>query len=100
VESFVDIADEDLHALSDAVAAVARRVMAVLLPGGLNVVQSTGSPATQTVAHLHVHVVPRTVGDGLPDLWPPPRDWPEAELDDIARALREERRTNHRRGEQ
>ncbi|MFB8085929.1 HIT domain-containing protein [Streptomyces sp. NPDC055992] len=32
---------------------------------------SKGSPATQTVVHLHIHVLPRTDGDGLPLPWTP-----------------------------
>jgi histidine triad (HIT) family protein len=76
------------HALSDAVLDVAARVRAVLGPAGLNVVQSSGTAATQSVFHLHVHVVPRNPGDRLPVLWPPPRDWPEEDLDLIVRKFR------------
>ena len=75
------------HALTDAVLDVAARVQAVVCPAGLNVVQSTGAAASQSVFHLHVHVVPRTVGDGLPDLWPLPREWPAGELELIAQRL-------------
>lgn len=38
------------------------------LPAG-NIITSKGSPATQTVFHLHAHVVPRVVGDGLALPW-------------------------------
>ncbi|MER6830804.1 HIT domain-containing protein [Streptosporangium sp. NPDC000563] len=36
-----------------------------------NVITSRGAAATQTVFHLHLHVVPRTLGDGLPLPWTP-----------------------------
>jgi histidine triad (HIT) family protein len=36
-----------------------------------NLITSAGEPATQTVMHLHVHYVPREVGDGLPLPWAP-----------------------------
>nr|WP_083472580.1 HIT family protein [Kibdelosporangium phytohabitans] len=36
-----------------------------------NLVTSKGAPATQSVYHLHVHVVPREPGDGLPLPWTP-----------------------------
>ena len=88
VSSPVELDAEAAHQLTDAVLAVTRHVMRVLGPEGLNVVQSTGAVASQTVAHLHVHVVPRTNGDGLPGLWPPGRDWNPAELDRIAAGLR------------
>lgn len=40
-----------------------------LMPGDFNVITSAGVAATQTVFHLHVHLVPRSVGDGLALPW-------------------------------
>ncbi|MFC0533137.1 HIT family protein [Phytohabitans kaempferiae] len=34
-----------------------------------NLITSVGSPATQTVFHLHIHIVPRHSGDGLALPW-------------------------------
>lgn len=34
-----------------------------------NIITSIGAPATQTVFHLHIHVVPRREGDGLALPW-------------------------------
>ena len=39
-----------------------------------NLITSAGPAATQTVYHLHVHVVPRTEGDGLPLPWTPQQE--------------------------
>lgn len=39
-----------------------------------NIITSRGSDATQTVFHLHIHVVPRATGDGLPLPWTPQRN--------------------------
>ncbi|MEV8439199.1 HIT domain-containing protein [Actinosynnema sp. NPDC051121] len=36
-----------------------------------NIITSKGAAATQTVFHLHVHVVPRTEGDNLHLPWTP-----------------------------
>lgn len=36
---------------------------------GYNLIQSNGAPATQTVPHVHVHLVPRHDGDGLTLPW-------------------------------
>ncbi|HEX8321590.1 HIT family protein [Longimicrobium sp.] len=36
---------------------------------GYNLITSVGSVATQTVMHLHAHVVPRRPGDGLALPW-------------------------------
>lgn len=35
-----------------------------------NILTSVGPLATQTVPHLHVHVIPRTPHDGLHEDWP------------------------------
>lgn len=83
----IDMDAATAHALADAVLAVARRVAAVMEPEGLNIMQSTGAVASQTVAHLHVHVVPRASGDGIPGFWPPGQDTEPLELDRIAAAL-------------
>lgn len=37
--------------------------------GDCNIITSVGAVATQTVFHLHVHVVPRHLGDGLTLPW-------------------------------
>jgi histidine triad (HIT) family protein len=45
---------------------------------------------SQSVPHLHVHVVPRTKGDGLRGFfWPRGKYADDAEADDYARRLRE-----------
>jgi len=45
---------------------------------------------SQSVPHLHVHVVPRTKGDGLRGFfWPRTRYAGDAEADEYARRLRE-----------
>lgn len=38
--------------------------------GPCNLITSAGAPATQTVFHLHVHLIPRGTGDGLTRSWP------------------------------
>jgi histidine triad (HIT) family protein len=39
--------------------------------GDCNLITSMGPAATQSVPHLHAHVVPRSAGDGLPLPWTP-----------------------------
>ena len=38
-------------------------------------VQSNGAAATQTVMHLHIHLVPRWRKDALGRIWPPETDY-------------------------
>ncbi|MFF1530930.1 HIT family protein [Cellulomonas sp. NPDC058312] len=76
------------RALADAVRSAAHAVRAATGFDGLNVVQSNGAAAGQTVFHLHVHLVPRTDGDRMPRLWPPDAAWSRDELDRSADALR------------
>ncbi|WP_416211403.1 HIT family protein [Frankia sp. Cas3] len=39
-------------------------------PAGPNVIQSNGTAATQTVWHLHIHLVSRWHGDRCGPIWP------------------------------
>ena len=70
--------------LTHATLRVARAVRTALSPDGLNIIQSNGAAATQTVQHLHVHVVPRWAGDAIGPIWPPEST--------VKRSMREERR--------
>ncbi|MFF6913619.1 HIT domain-containing protein [Streptomyces sp. NPDC012466] len=54
-------------------AATMRRVAELAAEAGdCNVITSRGAAATQTVPHMHVHLVPRRHGDGLLLPWTPP----------------------------
>ncbi|WP_168801476.1 HIT family protein [Glycomyces buryatensis] len=67
---------------------VADALRATLHPQGLNVVQSNGAAASQTVMHLHIHLVPRWEGDALPRLWPTAPPVFDADLDETAAEIR------------
>ncbi|BBZ49102.1 HIT domain-containing protein [Mycobacterium heidelbergense] len=73
-------------------ASITRRVAAAVAEAtnaeGLNIIQSNGAAAGQTVFHLHVHVVPRSDGDRMPRLWPEDAEWQPAQLDSITDRLR------------
>ena len=57
--------------LMQAVIRVGQAIKSTLRPDGLNLVSSAGEAASQTVFHLHLHVVPRWAGDDLGNIWPP-----------------------------
>ncbi len=48
---------------------VARAMQAALAPEGLNLLQANGPGAAQSVPHLHLHLIPRRVDDGLTMSW-------------------------------
>ena len=64
-----DISEETLAAVSRSVSKVAWAVNQALSPDGLNLVQANGPGAQQSVAHFHVHVLPRKRGDDLKLNW-------------------------------
>lgn len=57
--------EEDGVAVWRAVRRLAGAVRAGLRADGLNILQSNGRAALQTVFHYHVHLIPRYVGDGI-----------------------------------
>ena len=48
---------------------IAKAVQKTVNPDGINVVQANGPGAKQSVFHLHVHVIPRGMDDGLTMNW-------------------------------
>ncbi len=77
--------------LTRAAVAVGRAIDKALHPDGMNLITSAGAAASQTVMHLHLHLVPRWEGDHIGNIWPPPEPWPDAVTkDDIAAAIRRE----------
>ncbi len=48
----------------------AARVAELLSLAPCNLITSVGAAASQTVLHLHIHIVPREPGDGLLLPWP------------------------------
>ena len=89
VQDFLDVKRPEAIAVADACIAVGRALKAELAPAGMNLLTSAGEAASQTVFHLHVHLLPRWEGDALGDIWPevPPSD--ADELDALAAALRQ-----------
>ena len=79
VADLADITDVESRQLGAAVRRTARAVRASVSPDAMNIIQSTGNAATQTVPHVHFHVVPRWADDPMELSWPQ-----EAAEDDAA----------------
>jgi histidine triad (HIT) family protein len=71
---------DDLQACALAAQRLAARMRARLGADGINLINSCGAAAWQTVGHFHLHVVPRYVGDPLELPWTPA----PGDLDEIA----------------
>jgi histidine triad (HIT) family protein len=80
-----EIDPDQLAAVATAAQRQALRARDRLGAAGVNLINSCGAAAWQTVFHFHMHVIPRYVGDPLQLPWiPAPGD-----LDDIAAAAAE-----------
>lgn len=62
------VADAAVHPVATGQVMQRAAELAGLHPAA-NIITSIGAAATQTVMHLHVHVVPRREGDGLALPW-------------------------------
>src|SRR5438270_13330508 len=82
VRDLLEIEDEDLAATILAARRIAQRVTDRLDADGVNLLNSCGAVAWQTVYHFHVHVIPRYEGDPLRLPWKPQ----EGDSDEIAEA--------------
>jgi histidine triad (HIT) family protein len=87
-QDLLSIEAEELAHVMHTAQKVAGRAMEVLGADGVNVLNSTGEAAWQTVFHFHVHVIPRYEDDPLSLPWVPE----EGDLDEIRR-VGEELRT-------
>jgi histidine triad (HIT) family protein len=79
---------EDVAACAVVAQELARRVYEDLGAAGVNLLQSSGSAAWQSVFHLHFHVIPRYEGDPLVLPWRHAEGNP-VEIAEAAAALRE-----------
>jgi histidine triad (HIT) family protein len=64
-----DIAEEDAAATMRLAHRVASGIRHGLRPDGLNLLQSNGAAAFQSVPHFHIHLIPRWEGDGKGFTW-------------------------------
>ena len=80
----LEIDGEDLAACALTAQRMTREVKDKLGADGVNLVNSCGSDAWQTVFHFHIHVIPRYKGDPLRLPWQPA----PGDRDEIAAAAR------------
>jgi histidine triad (HIT) family protein len=71
VRDLLEIEPDELSATILAAQRLARRIHERLGADGVNLLNSCGQAAWQTVFHFHVHVIPRYAGDPLKLPWTP-----------------------------
>lgn len=82
----IEVGEEDLAATIAAARRLAARMSERLGAEGVNLLNSCGRAAWQTVFHFHVHVIPRYAGDPLRLPWVPGEGDPQA-IDAAAQEL-------------
>jgi histidine triad (HIT) family protein len=87
VANLLEIEADDLEATIAAAQRLARAVSERLGADGVNLINSCGPAAWQTVFHFHFHVIPRYEGDPLKLPWTPSPGDPD-EIAATARQLR------------
>jgi len=88
-ENLYELNDAQAGALLRSAAHVARAIRDAFQPQGLSVYQANGKAAWQTVFHYHMHLVPRSEGDGMALSWPAKNPLRE-KLAEYAAAIRRE----------
>ena len=89
VEVLTDLPADDVGPFFEQVQAVARAVEVAC--GAKGTFVANNNRVSQSVPHLHVHVVPRTKGDGLKGFfWPRTRYRDDAHATNVAAAIRDQ----------
>ena len=64
-----ELSDESAAALGRVLPRLCRAVTEAVGTAAYNVLQNNGAMSGQAVAHVHIHIIPRTEGDGLGYRW-------------------------------
>lgn len=69
--NILDVDTDDFQAVTAAIKHISQSFKEKLGIDDLQIISSNGAAAQQDVFHLHFHIVPRAVGDGLDISWTP-----------------------------
>ena len=86
-ETLFDVSQEQAGAVFETAHKVAAAVRSAFSPEGLTVLQANGKAGWQTIAHFHLHVLPRHTDDGVALTWPA-KNPPQEELAALAARIR------------
>lgn len=89
VSSVWDLSKEEAEHIGLLISRMSRVIVETVNSEGLNIIQSNGKVATQSIAHVHFHLVPRWSDDGLGRIWPTKTNYSEQAKDETWDALRD-----------
>ncbi|MGP4013999.1 HIT family protein [Streptomyces sp. 4N124] len=89
VQDLWDLESEPAKSLMESTLRVAHGLRVALKPQGLNLINSSGFAASQTIFHLHMHLVPRWDGDRVGNIWPPKQPMAATARKQLADEVRE-----------
>jgi histidine triad (HIT) family protein len=78
---------EVFTALTAVLPKIASAVVKAVNADGYNILCNNGKAAGQLVAHLHFHIIPRMIDDGIFSHWPA-KEYPAGKADEIAQKIR------------
>jgi histidine triad (HIT) family protein len=87
-EKLGDCPPELLAQVGSRLGKVAKAVVSAMSSDGYNVLCNNGRAAGQLVEHLHFHIIPRNIGDGVFDRWPA-YEYEKGKIEQIAAKVRE-----------
>lgn len=88
VERFSELTTDEVSRVMSAAQAMAKSLQEACQPDGINIIQSNGEAASQSVLHVHVHVLPRWKDDPIGEIWPPESNYSDEDKDRVLSKLR------------
>ena len=85
-----DADERTAQELTSAILVVGNAIDRALHPAGMNLISSAGEVAEQSIFHLHLHLVPRSIDDRLGQIWPDQGDVDPATTKRLAERIRGE----------
>jgi histidine triad (HIT) family protein len=89
VKNLPELPKEEIGPLFEGVKAVLGKIQSALKPDGFTIGINQGSVSGQAVDHLHIHLIPRFVGDNGQSIHFVVKNPPQEPLADIAKKIRE-----------
>lgn len=71
IQDFTSSDTETFSTLTSTALDIGKALQAAYSSDGMNLITSAGKAASQTIMHLHVHLVPRWTHDQMGQIWPP-----------------------------